>query len=483
MAAWPSIGPAEDLAYAPAPVDNPLKGLVPYAGDVADRFPHSMEFDYLPLSALVVGPGRYDWQPLERLLDEIAGRGHQVVFRVYMEYPGKKGAIPGYLVKDGLKVHRYLNTNTQPFPSKQVETPDYEDPRLRAMLAAFISALGERYDGDPRIGFITAGLLGTWGEWHTYPRDELFASKRVQIEVMDAYEKAFLETPILLRYPAGADDFAHAPNHDRRFGYHDDSFAWATLDTGRPEDDWFFVPALTRAGQGALDRWKSSPIGGEIRPEAWGRIFDEDPGFDEIQDFTACVVATHATWLMDSGLFEEPPAQDRRDRAERLVRRLGYEFHASRSNIVTHPDRMVVEVRIENRGVAPFYRNWTAEFAALRADSTVARRWPSELTLTGILPDESRTWVAALDTRTVPAGRYRLAVRIPNPLAKGHPLRFANRENIAGAEGWLVLGEYGWEEVERSIVPPTPLSSEKGPTNAVCLPDPGANDFGCRFGR
>ena len=43
------------LEYAPAPVDNPLKGLVPYAGDKRDLFPHSLEFNYLPLSALVIG--------------------------------------------------------------------------------------------------------------------------------------------------------------------------------------------------------------------------------------------------------------------------------------------------------------------------------------------------------------------------------------------------------------------------------------------
>ena len=28
-----------------------------------------------------------------------------------------------------------------------------------------------RYDGDPRIGFVQLGLLGFWGEWHTYPYD------------------------------------------------------------------------------------------------------------------------------------------------------------------------------------------------------------------------------------------------------------------------------------------------------------------------
>src|SRR5690242_3589392 len=78
------------LEYAPAPVDNPLKGLVPYAADVRDRFPHSMEFSYLPLSALVIGPDQYDWRPLETLLDAVAQRGHQTVFRIYLEYPGKK---------------------------------------------------------------------------------------------------------------------------------------------------------------------------------------------------------------------------------------------------------------------------------------------------------------------------------------------------------------------------------------------------------
>ena len=45
------------LDYAPAPVDNPLKGLVPYQGDVRQYFPHSLEFNYLPYSALVKGYG------------------------------------------------------------------------------------------------------------------------------------------------------------------------------------------------------------------------------------------------------------------------------------------------------------------------------------------------------------------------------------------------------------------------------------------
>jgi hypothetical protein len=174
------------LEYAPAPVDNPLKGLVPYQGDVRDFFPHSLEFNYLPYSVLVKGYDDFDWKPIEKMLDDIAGRGHQAVFRIFLEYPGKKDIIPRFLVKDGLKVTKWLYTPTHPLPPAPIETPDYEDKNLRRSLKNFLAAFGKKYDGDPRIGFITAGLLGTWGEWHTYPKNELFASKTVQLVVAQA---------------------------------------------------------------------------------------------------------------------------------------------------------------------------------------------------------------------------------------------------------------------------------------------------------
>jgi hypothetical protein len=139
------------LEYAPGPADNPLKGLVPYAKAGAHSFPHSMEFSYFSLSALVTGYDRYDWAPLERFLNEAAERGHQGVFRVYLEWPGRAGAIPAFLVNDGLKVYKFTDTSTE--PSQNNETPEYHDPRLRSVLLRFIAAMGRKYDGDPRVGF------------------------------------------------------------------------------------------------------------------------------------------------------------------------------------------------------------------------------------------------------------------------------------------------------------------------------------------
>jgi len=432
----PSVGAEElttrTLDYAPAPIDNPLKGLVPYAGEKARWFPHSMEFSYLPLSALVTGEGQYDWQALERLLGNVSRRGHQAVFRVYLEFPGRKNAIPPHLVDGGLKVEKWKNNLT----------PDYSDPNLRKCLRDFIAALGKKYDGDPRIGFITAGLLGTWGEWHDHPRVDLWASKEVQLEVMAAYEEAFTTTPILLRYPAGENHYAQAPNAKRGFGYHDDSFAWGTLHTGEKRDSWFFLTMMTEAGPDAVGRWKTHPIGGEIRPEAWGKVFDEKPGNKQIQSFEECVEKTHVTWLMDTGMFQKKTwSEARRKRGEPQVRRMGYDFHVRQVTWSRGDGLLNVTVEVENRGVAPFYYEWPIEFGLLSEDS-VARSCAGKGKLTELLPgDEARVWKGWLALEGVAPGQYQLAMRIPNPLPQGVPLRFANTTQDEHIPGWLTLAD------------------------------------------
>jgi hypothetical protein len=213
-----------ELRYRPAPADNPLKGLVPYRGKQKLPFPHSMEFSYVGLGELVTGERKYDWTALEEILNDVASRGRQAIIRVYLEYPGKPLAVPTYLREAGLAVQAYPEEN-----GKTDYSPDYDNQDLRRCLECFIRAFGVKYDGDPRLPFITAGLLGRWGEWHCHPRPEHMASETVQEEVMKAYEHAFKRTPVLLRYPAGPGDGAYVANGKRAFGYHDDSFAWATL--------------------------------------------------------------------------------------------------------------------------------------------------------------------------------------------------------------------------------------------------------------
>ena len=136
-----------------------------------------------------------------------------------------------------------------------------------------------------------------------------------------------------------------------------------------------------------MDKWKYHPIGGEIRPEAWGKVFDEQPDDKNIQDFRTCVDQTHASWLMDSGMFGNKTSEARRKRAEVEVRRMGYEFYVPQVAIRNDKEQLKIELDLVNRGVAPFYYDWKAEYGLI-ADGKVIKTFPSNGKLTGILPGD-----------------------------------------------------------------------------------------------
>lgn len=431
------------LAPGPSPANNPLKGLVPYSTqDHKERFPHSLEFNYVALGALMTGPNSFDWSPLERLLDDVAGRGHQLVLRVFLEYPDREDGIPAFLARAGVKIHRRRNDYGDGGSKKLLLTPDYNDARVREALVRFIGEFGRKYDDDARLAYVTAGLLGTWGEWHAWPRDELWAGKPTQRDVLTAYAAAFRKTPVLLRYPAGGGNDRYESNVEFPFGYHDDSFAWGTLDTGRRGDAWFYMPLLKQAGPLALEKWRTQPIGGEIRPELWGRIFDERVGVKEAQDFAECVRQTHVSWLMDTGMFESAPSRDRSDRAVAHVQKMGYDFHVPTVELKLSDSQCEVRATVVNQGVAPFYREWPLELGAIDAKGNVVRRWPVPWSLTKLLPgDTPREWTHRVDAANLPGDTLQLAVRVVSPLKNGLALRFANADQDRHADGWLSLGQ------------------------------------------
>ena len=429
------VAAAGDLDYAPAPHDNPLKGLVPYSYPNEDRFEWSMEFDYFPLSKLMPAEDRFDWSALDEFLEEASGRGRHAVFRVYLEYPKVKDAFPTWLTDAGVKVTRWKT------PDGPVWTPDYSDERLVAALERFVAAMGERYDGDPRVGYVTAGLLGIWGEWHNWPRsDDFWAPKETQRRVLEAFEKSFRRVPVLLRYPTAGEP-QYASTAGRPFGYHDDSFAFATMPTGEPDDSWYFLTRLKAAG--LEDAWRTQPIGGEVRPEVWGCAFDDPPCTPDGQSFTECVEATHATWLMETGLNEKPVSDERGRRARRMVARMGYEFHLTDAEVSLADGTVRVQTHVQNRGVAPFYREgFKVRVGLVNGAGELATDGATDWSLLKLLPgDEPREWSATLAAGDLPAGDYRVVIGVPPTFAGGRWLKFANATQDADREGWVTVGE------------------------------------------
>ncbi len=412
---WPpcirgSAPTVQFTALLEATEGNPLKGLLtnPDWGAPVAELPHSLEFAYVPLADLMDGPQSFSFETgLEPRLEAAEGRDNHLVLRVYLDYPAGESGVPDWLSEQ---------IACTPYTSYGGGcSPDYSDPDLQSAVLDFISALGSTYDGDPRLGFVQLGLLGYWGEWHTYPETDLFADEAFQQDVISAFDDAFDTTPLQIRTPAG--DVV-----DRDIGYHDDSFAYSTIG----EIDWFFLPTLEAAG--ADTAWERAPIGGEVYPDLQESLFTDDYTVDVYsQDFDTCVAQTHATYLLNYAAFNMDGTGytgDQLDRARESALSMGYAFAVRRiwANGRWGADYEVwVNVKIENIGVAPFYHPIT-----LQLDGPYLK---DPLILTTDLPapgDGPQHYVVhARDQSRQIGGEMRLTLESP-ALIGGQRIRFAN---------------------------------------------------------
>jgi hypothetical protein len=470
--------PAHALTYAAVQGANPLKGFMPFSDPQADSYyhgssayvdqmPHSMEFFYIPLNAVMSNYSTFDWHPLEKQLREIARRGHQAVLRFYLDYPDKPVGIPRFLLDGGLATHAYSDYNNGVDATSVI--PNYDDPHLLTALDQFISAFGARYDGDPRIGFIQVGLIGFWGEWHTYPYDgyscnathtncpNYMPTALDQSRVLDDYNAAFHKTKLLVRYPM-------ADSYSLNMGYHDDSFALETLPPAYGGQSWMFVGKLQAA---LLDTaWHQQPIGGELRPEIQVQMWQNNPPIytgpslgEPGQDWNTCVALTHPSWFVAEGLFTVPRSDTTKwpagsfERALKANLQLGYEFFvpdAYFASTLQPGDPLNIAVALQNTGIAPFYYGpdtWPIQLALQDRHGHIVKSWTTSWDLRTVQPasnvtDTTRptTLFSAqnLDYRGVHSGSYTVVMRVVNPLKNGMPLNFANAEQ--GAHGWLNLG-------------------------------------------
>ncbi|MEQ8821127.1 MAG: DUF4832 domain-containing protein [Sumerlaeia bacterium] len=406
--AWHPI--AADPAAAPA--DNPLKGFMPYIGEY--DLPHSLEYSYVGLAEAMIAPGNYAFETaIDPLLEDAASRGHQMVLRVFIDYPDETLSLPQFFIDEGITLTPYSDHGGG-------MSPDYDFPALVEALEDFIAALGARYDGDPRLGYFQVGLLGHWGEWHTYPNYSLFPSLATQNRILAAFDAAFDETHILVSQDSmGQDPVANLAA--TAVGFHDDAFTEGTLGP----DDWMFVPRLNAFGFD--ERWKTIPMGGEVLPDLQDDILADPPTAP--QDYLACVGATHATWLLNQYPFDLSPGDAaRRERAIALSRALGYELTVTEAAAQLTTGALTIGVRIENTGVAPFPYDWTVTVRLLDSGGEVLETIETPWRLTEVIPGEPpREWIVEAPIEPQLAACLTEArLWIENPLSGGLPVRFAN---------------------------------------------------------
>lgn len=443
---------------------NPLKGFFPYVSEV--DFPSSMEWFYLPVNAVHIGEGEFDWTALEHRLNMVAGRGHQAVLRFYYDCPGDVSGIPQFLLDSGLKVRAY---------DEPVDLgggglcPDYTDEKMIAAMKEFISEFGEQYDGDPRIGFITEGILGFWGEWHNWPFDEDIADNKPNWQipasayemVYDEFDKAFDITPLLVREPKNG-----VENEKYKTGFHDDSYAYATLSAERGGQEWSYMSKVK--GLKMEGAWEYAPIGGEVYPPIQPDYFKEeyfqvtpDPDNDPYaelvsrQDWYECLDETHASFMLCDAIRNYQGTT--RENAIEAAKVLGYDMQvtsAAYKDVLNADSALKVNIQMKNTGVAPFYYGhelWPMVIG-IKQNGELVKQYYTEWDLCDVKADgKEYEFKFSEKEHGLGGGDYTVCLKVQNPIEGGLIFSFANEG--MGEDGWLELGTMTVEGAAVSYAP------------------------------
>jgi hypothetical protein len=401
----------------PGPLDNPLKGFASYCdAGTPLNCPVTMAYEGASFKQLEPEEGHFtfdEWE--EDSWDKAPAAGKRVVLRIFMDYPHEAIAVPQWLVDKGVKMTHYDEFGGG-------YSPHYENRTLVQAILDFIKAFGNRYDHDDRVAYIEVGFLGHWGEWHTYPRDELFASPRVQTEVIQALRNSFPDKYLLARnaeYPS-----CQLP----WLGFHDDMIPQDTLGT----ENWEFLPAIVKGG--VANNWKTAPLGGEMVPQAARQYLGKD--WPLLQD---AVTKAHFTWIGPySPAMLRNPTDEERARIETLIRMLGYVFQLKEASMpasINAGNPFSLSITGSNDGVAPLYAKWTPTFAFLDSSGKVVFR----VACMG----DPRTWlpgsfsVRASTTISKP-GHYDVGFGLVNPATQQAEVKFAN--NTRKTHGFAIVG-------------------------------------------
>ncbi|MEV0096856.1 DUF4832 domain-containing protein [Streptomyces sp. NPDC050738] len=478
----PSPGPSPDptlpvhaLAAGDAPLDNPLKGFARFYQPGSDQnsgYPHSLTWGYFGLSEVMNDAsncGHYNWDALDSTLNAIAAAGNQAAIRFYMEYPGGTGSHPANAIPACFAGHVDNRTNAY----WNTTSPDYNSPYLLDSLKNFIAAFGARYDGDPRLGYIHLGLIGLWGEWHTWPYDTDTSSDAYPnymptdahaAEIINAYNSAFPHTRLELRY---ADSAGGAADSLPAIGYHDDSFCYregdpaqgVTLPASMGGAPWAQLQKAIE--HGVENRWTTASMGGEVRPEIQSTAFNSWPGGSgSVDNMKACIELEHTTWKINEGSDGYSPTDPNVAAAVRLM---GYNLSVKNAYFQnTAQGTTTVGVQIANTGVAPFYYPWTVSLGLKDSAGNVVRTWDTPWDLRKVAPAKIRAFPdwgtgtdptyldygypqyfgTSVDLSGMNTGSYQLVMKVKNPLesvsSNAKKLRFANAGQ--NSDGWLGLG-------------------------------------------
>ena len=326
----------------------------------------------------------YDWSWFDRILDDVASRGHQLIARFRYEYPsnrdvdGNRGttAVPDY-IKQRQDYKETFVDNPNDGPTWYA---DWSNAELQRFTLQFYTDFAHRYAHDARLAFLEVGF-GHWSEYHIYgTKLELgknFPSKAFQKRFFEHMSVVMTDIPWAVSVDAG--DNRYSPVIDDNtlmaltFGLFDDSFMHKTHELssggGFNERCWNAI--------GRDTRWKKGVCGGEISYYTP----NDQKGFltpDGLYGHTWAEQAAkyHITFMIANDAPRGGVATHERFRDGSLA--TGYRIEVKQCETNGSSTRLLVT----NKGIAPLYRDAWFAIGSTR----------SAISLRGLLPDDER-WI------------------------------------------------------------------------------------------
>lgn len=376
------------------PFKNPHKGWNSGWGNVYDEA--SVGFQYLAWKDLEPGNGQFDFAAVEGLLSQGGTKGKHFILRLYCEYsPGDDSRCPDWLyTQKGVK--RILGDNG-------TYLTDFNDPNFISEAVLAIKALAAHYDNDPRVHAFELGVLGYWGEWHTWSFSA--AGKWSGISgttydaILNAYTGSFKAAMFQRRYPSSSIPVLE------HMGYHND---WFVANDGSSDS---FDQALS-GGQ-----WLGGPVGGEVPPMNAATATAGKQAMYTTSKGPSMIAAGHYS-TMQPGTYQVSPGDPYYGNYLKLHKMMGYNYQIASVNFadsLTTKDAMPVQLMAKNIGVAPLYYDWQVQFALLDSQDKPVVQSPANFQLKSVKPGESFTLSSNLDPVSLSPGNYRLAVRLIEP--------------------------------------------------------------------
>ena len=343
---------------------QPMTGIVLWntSGSVKKDYVQ-LEFSYMLYSDVCKEKDVYDWTPMDRLLEQVASRGHQAVVRFRYTYPGyDPGAVPEYIKQ----WPGYEATHAKS-EGRMTEFPDWRCEELQRFHMEFHRLFAERYDKDPRLAFVETGF-GLWAEYHIYDgpcvMGKTFPSHEFQAQFLPKMDEWFRDTPWLFSIDAA--DSKYAPFRkqkellDLKFGNFDDSFMCEDW-SGYNWSSWKFF---------GLDRYKKAPAGGEFSYYSnydQKHVLDKEGMYGRV--FEDVVAKVHMTFIIGN----DQPGKQTPERITEAAMSMGYRFEI-RDYVIGENARILVA----NVGVAPIYRDAFVELDGVRGELNLRTLMPGD---------------------------------------------------------------------------------------------------------